>query len=98
MNIRYIFAIAMAIFASAGSAWACPYCDSDVGREVAAGIFNGEFAFNAVLTLLPIMVLMVIVAAIHFGTPWHECFSPSVRNKSTPSDTTVRSTTGVGDE
>jgi hypothetical protein len=51
------------------SAWACPYCESDVGREVAAGIFNDQFALNSVLTLLPIAILSIIVWFIHFGTP-----------------------------
>ena len=51
-------------------AWACPYCDSDVGREVAAGIFNDTFALNAVLTLLPIAVLLTIVWLIHSGISW----------------------------
>lgn len=49
---------------------ACPYCESDVGKEVAAGIFNDDFAHNALLTLLPVPLLLFIVALIHFGFPW----------------------------
>lgn len=49
---------------------ACPYCDSEVGRQVSAGIFSGDFWTNTVLTLLPIPVMLLIVALIHFGLPW----------------------------
>lgn len=49
---------------------ACPYCDSEVGREVSAGIFNGDFWTNTVLTLLPIPVMLLIVGLIHFGLLW----------------------------
>jgi hypothetical protein len=49
---------------------ACPYCDSDIGREVRAGIFNGDFAINAGLTLLPFSFFILIVGLIHFGLPW----------------------------
>lgn len=37
---------------------------------MAAGIFNEDFASNAALTLLPVPVLLLIVALIHFGIPW----------------------------
>ena len=49
---------------------ACPYCDSEIGRQVSAGIFNGQFGLNALLTLLPMLVLAAIVFFIHFGAPW----------------------------
>lgn len=62
-----VIAIALA---AASPVWACPYCDSDVGREVAAGIFNDSFALNAFLTLLPIAVLLMIVWLIHSGVSW----------------------------
>jgi hypothetical protein len=51
----------------ASAARACPYCESDIGREVAAGIFDGEFALNVVKTLLPFPVLLGLVAVVHFG-------------------------------
>lgn len=59
------FVLVLTVWASA--AQACPYCESDVGREVAAGIFNGDFVLNAVKTLLPFPVLLGLVAAVHFG-------------------------------
>ncbi|TWT90352.1 hypothetical protein Mal64_07410 [Pseudobythopirellula maris] len=64
----------------ASPAWACPYCESDVGREVAAGIFNDTFALNAVLTLLPITVLMAIVWLIHSGVSWPKGVLRSARS------------------
>lgn len=54
---------------------ACPYCESEFGEEVAAGIFNDDFGINVLLTLLPIPVLLGIVALIHFGTPVPARFS-----------------------
>lgn len=51
-------------------AMACPYCDSEVGRRVSAGIFNSDFWANTFLTLLPIPVMVLIVALIHYGLPW----------------------------
>lgn len=47
----------------------CPYCESEVGKEVAAGIFNDDFAVNLVLVLLPIPILFLIVYFIHYGLP-----------------------------
>ena len=47
----------------------CPYCDSEVGERVAAGIFNDGFWLNATLTLLPFSVLLLVVAVIRFGVP-----------------------------
>lgn len=50
-------------------ALACPYCDSPIGQEVRANLFNDEFLRNVILTLLPIAVLLAVVVAIHFGLP-----------------------------
>lgn len=52
------------------AAVACPYCDSDIGQQVWAGIFNDDFWLNGLLTTLPIPVMALIVGAIHFGLPW----------------------------
>lgn len=72
----------------ASSASACPYCESDVGRDVAAGIFNDTFGLNAALTLLPIAVLMLIVWLIHSGVSWPTGLLPpacsSVSTSNTP--------------
>lgn len=61
-------------------ATACPYCDSEVGRRVSAGIFNSDFLANTFLTLLPIPVMVLIVALIHYGLPWPTRRDPPRQN------------------
>ena len=63
--------VLVALTAWAPGVCACPYCDSDIGREVAAKIFDGEFAVNAVQILLPFPFLLGLVAAVHLGR-WPE--------------------------
>jgi hypothetical protein len=36
---------------------------------VRAGIFNAEFGYNLLLTLLPFPILLGLVALIYFGLP-----------------------------
>jgi hypothetical protein len=57
----------LAVF-SAGlpSALACPYCETETGKQVRAGIFNDQFWINVTLTLLPLVVLSGIVALLYF--------------------------------
>jgi hypothetical protein len=55
--------------ASASNAAACPYCDSAIGRQVAAGIFDASFFWNAALVGLPIPILLALVLLIRFGPP-----------------------------
>ena len=42
----------------AATCQACPYCDSEIGVQVRAGIFNGDFLLNAGLTLLPLSAFL----------------------------------------
>lgn len=49
---------------------ACPYCDSEIGSQVRAEIFNEQFWSNAAITLLPLFVLLGIVALITFDLSW----------------------------
>ena len=63
-----ILAIAFLLFV-VSPVWGCPYCNSDVGREVAAGIFNGDFAKNAAMTLLSPLILLGFVVLLHVGIP-----------------------------
>jgi hypothetical protein len=65
-----LVAVVVVVLARAHSVSACPHCDSEIGRQVRAGIFNDHFWSNAALTLLPIPILVGIVALIHFGIPW----------------------------
>jgi len=48
---------------------ACPYCTSEVGLEVSAGIFNDDFGANLALMVLPFAIMVIVVALIHFGGP-----------------------------
>ena len=52
------------------SATACPYCETETGKQVRAGIFNDQFWSNVTLTLLPLVVLLGIVALIYFDLSW----------------------------
>lgn len=49
------------------NAAACPYCDSAIGRQVAAGIFDASFFWNAALVGMPIPILLALVLLIRFG-------------------------------
>lgn len=66
---RVAMLIAVAL-ARASSACACPFCQSDTGQQVRAGIFGEDFAYNLMATILPFVLFLAIVAAIHFGVPW----------------------------
>ena len=61
--------------ASASTAEACPYCDSAIGKQVAAGIFDASFLWNAALVGLPIPILLALVLLIRFAPL--PAFSPS---------------------
>jgi hypothetical protein len=52
------------------SATACPFCETETGQQVRAGIFNDQFWSNVTLTLLPLFVLFGIVALIYFDLSW----------------------------
>jgi hypothetical protein len=52
------------------SATACPYCETETGKQVQAGIFNDQFWSNVMLTLLPLFILLGIVALIYFDLSW----------------------------
>jgi hypothetical protein len=57
----------VALLLPASSAPACPQCPAGVARQVRAGIYDGDFAFNLFATLLPFGVFLGITAAIHSG-------------------------------
>lgn len=50
-------------------ALACPMCESEIGQQVRAGIFDDTFGKKLVLTLLPFPILIALVAFIHYGPP-----------------------------
>lgn len=71
MNWRTVVIFSL-LFLSVGlpSATACPYCETETGKQVRAGIFNDQFWNNVMLTLLPLFVLLGIVALIYFDLSW----------------------------
>lgn len=62
-------AVAAALGLAAGSARACPLCDSATGERVRAGIFGADFGANLAFTILPFAVFLAVAALIHFGLP-----------------------------
>ncbi|MDO8528068.1 MAG: hypothetical protein Q7T03_10340 [Deltaproteobacteria bacterium] len=48
------------------SVWACPLCYSDTGKQVRAGIFNGDFLFNLAMTLFPFIVFTFIGLVLYY--------------------------------
>ena len=60
----------VAVLLSASSTLACPFCESETGQQVKAGIFNDQFWNNVTLTLLPLFILLGIVALIYFDLSW----------------------------
>lgn len=60
----------LALSVATSSAVACPFCESETGRQVQAGIFDEQFWGNVLLTLLPFPVLLVVVALIYFDLSW----------------------------
>lgn len=52
------------------SATACPFCETETATQVHAGIFNDEFWSNAMLTLLPLIILLGVVAVIYWDVSW----------------------------
>ncbi len=45
----------------------CPYCNSDVSREVAAQIFDEQFVNRILLLSLPLSFILLVILSIHFG-------------------------------
>ena len=60
----------VAVLVCASTASACPFCESETGQQVKAGIFNDHFWSNVLLTVLPFPILLAIVALIYFDVSW----------------------------
>jgi hypothetical protein len=48
-----------------GVAAACPICDSEVGNQVRAGIFDESFLMHLSLVVAPFIISFVIVGILH---------------------------------
>jgi hypothetical protein len=66
----FLSAALTTVVVQSSSALACPFCESETGQQVRAGILNADFCGNLLLTLLPFPVFLAIIALIHFGLPW----------------------------
>jgi hypothetical protein len=58
--------IALLVLVLARDAVACPFCSTDTGRRIYAGIFDASFAQNALLVLAPFPALL----AASMGLLW----------------------------
>lgn len=65
MSVRLASAALFAVCTT--TATACPYCQTDIGREVRQSVFNSQFAATAGLTALPLLLLAGVVAEIRYG-------------------------------
>ncbi len=69
---------------------ACPLCDTESGQQVRAGIFNEEFWTTLLVVASPFPVLLLGIAAYHFGWPPFSAIplsSTSGENANKPSTT-----------
>jgi hypothetical protein len=62
-----ILVLVAAVFGTVASAEACPVCDRATGRQVRAGIFDRDFAWNLGATVLPVGIFFGLAAAVHGG-------------------------------
>lgn len=55
----------LVIVVAAGRAGACPLCDSETGRAVRAGVFDGSFLANLGVLLAPFPVIAGASVLVH---------------------------------
>ena len=51
------------------AASACPLCNTPTGQQVRSGIFDHDFGMTLLTVLAPFPVLVLVLAAMHFGLP-----------------------------
>jgi hypothetical protein len=71
------FAGAAAFLASASTSAACAVCDSELGQQVRAGVFNVDFAPTTMAVLAPFPLFLLAVALVRLALP--RLMAPSVR-------------------
>lgn len=89
LSCRWLF-VGFAWLIEVMSCPACPVCDSEIGCQVRAGIFNDDFGRKLFLTLLPFPFFIGVVAAIHYGFPFRQTSKERRRSHGT-SDPEARS-------
>lgn len=70
MNLKRVWALAwiefIALALLAASSLACPLCHTETGQQVRAGILNGDFTSNLLVTVAPFPVFALIVGWIYY--------------------------------
>lgn len=56
-------------FALARTARACPVCDSETGQQVRAELRDEHLGVSVLATVVPFVLVLGVVAAVHFGPP-----------------------------
>ena len=59
----------LAVVAVPLAASACPLCNTPTGQQVRASIFDHDFGMTLLTVLAPFPVLVLMLAAMHFGLP-----------------------------
>ncbi|HAH47852.1 hypothetical protein [Gimesia sp.] len=95
MRIFFILTVLIALTVTVLPVEACPYCESEIGKEVAAGIFNDDFALNALLTLLPVPIFLSIVYVMYSGMPFSKNNTKTNARKQPDSRTSPVRTSGA---
>jgi hypothetical protein len=68
-NLAFVRSIVAGLLLSDSSCClACPFCQTETGRQVARGNFD-NFWSNALLALAPFPFLFLVVGLIQFGLP-----------------------------
>tara|TARA_R110002095_G_scaffold213796_1_gene204905 strand:+ start:698 stop:994 length:297 start_codon:yes stop_codon:yes gene_type:complete len=96
MRIFFILAVLIALTVNVSPVEACPYCESELGKEVAAGIFNDDFAINALLTLFPVPIFLSIVYVMYSGMPFSKNNTKTNAREQPDSGTSPVHTSGAG--
>ncbi len=79
---RYICLIAAVALPSIASA--CMVCDTELGRQVQRGVFDGNLARTAVAVLLPFPIFLLAGAVVHLGIP--KLMTPREKQRTTKSE------------
>jgi hypothetical protein len=62
--------VGLSFFSGPSFAAACPFCETETGAQVRAGILHDQFGENLMLILLPLLVLVGLVVLICADRPW----------------------------
>jgi hypothetical protein len=69
MAASYASAMLVSLLLSSSGAWACPFCASETGQQIYAGIFDARFVPTLLRVLAPFPVLIGAVALVRRWVP-----------------------------